>query len=284
MQCNGTGIKLSKTGERKPCKCGAGGGGMSTGSAPGGYGAPAQQAPVAYGAQASTGYGQQPPGGPGAQPSWQQQANPHASMRMNAPQPTGYGQPPPAQAPGASYSQPPPTHAPSGGSSNDVPLKMWFDAVDTDRSGSIQYKELQRALAMGNLNFSPAVCVQLIRAHNKSGTNTLSFAEFVELHRFLSSAQDSFQYFDKDRSGSLGLGEIYQALKHSGFTLDQTAFYSVCKSFDPDLTGNLRLDAYIALSLFLSSASKTFSAFDPQRTGKVTLDFNQFLYAGSQLV
>ena len=36
---------------------------------------------------------------------------------------------------------------------------------------------------------------------------------------------------------------------------------------------------YIAMSIFLQSTIKTFKAFDPQSTGRITLDFNQFVFA-----
>lgn len=42
-------------------------------------------------------------------------------------------------------------------------LSQWFGSVDTDRSGQIDVKELQRALAMGGLNFSLAVVAHMIR-------------------------------------------------------------------------------------------------------------------------
>jgi len=31
---------------------------------------------------------------------------------------------------------------------------QWFESIDTDRSGHLDAKELQRALALGNLNFT----------------------------------------------------------------------------------------------------------------------------------
>jgi len=40
---------------------------------------------------------------------------------------------------------------------------QWFDSVDVDRSGSISVMELQRALALGNLNFSLATVAHMIR-------------------------------------------------------------------------------------------------------------------------
>ncbi|KAI8462582.1 MAG: hypothetical protein J3K34DRAFT_475996 [Monoraphidium minutum] len=33
-------------------------------------------------------------------------------------------------------------------------LRQWFNSIDVDCSGHLDAKELQRALALGNLNFS----------------------------------------------------------------------------------------------------------------------------------
>jgi hypothetical protein len=40
---------------------------------------------------------------------------------------------------------------------------QWFRTVDESGDGKIDVKELQRALAMGNLNFSLQACAQFIR-------------------------------------------------------------------------------------------------------------------------
>ena len=68
-------------------------------------------------------------------------------------------------------------------------LWQWFMTVDTDRSGQINSHELQRALAMGNLNFSLALCQQMIRMHDRDGSGTISFDEFQSLHQFLTNTQ-----------------------------------------------------------------------------------------------
>lgn len=65
----------------------------------------------------------------------------------------------------------------------------------------------------------------------------------------------------------------------AGFKLDQPAFYAMLKSFDPDRNGQLGLPEFIAMTLFLRSATATFQAFDQQRTGRINLDYNQFIYA-----
>lgn len=55
------------------------------------------------------------------------------------------------------------------------------------------------------------------------------------------------------------------------------------RAFDPDRNGQLGLAEFIAMTLFLKSAAATFSAFDPQSEGRISLDFNQFVYACSNM-
>jgi hypothetical protein len=40
---------------------------------------------------------------------------------------------------------------------------QWFQAIDTDRSNSLSADELQRALALGGLNFSITDVDQMVR-------------------------------------------------------------------------------------------------------------------------
>jgi len=46
---------------------------------------------------------------------------------------------------------------------NCMVFTQWFQAVDQDGSNAIDAKELQQALALGNLHFSLAVCAHIIR-------------------------------------------------------------------------------------------------------------------------
>eukprot|EP00803_Ostreobium_quekettii_P002857 evm.model.scf_168.9 EVM.evm.TU.scf_168.9 scf_168:64105-67522(+) len=163
-------------------------------------------------------------------------------------------------------------------------LRTWFDAIDTDRNGHLTSEELQQALALGNLHFSLAAVAHMIRTHDMTGSGTITFPEFQRLHQFLSNMQSSFIFFDVDRNGQLTFDEVARALKHSGFNIERHAFDTMVKAFDPNRTASLDLAAYIALSLFLKSAAATFAAFDPNKTGRITLDFNQFLYAAANVI
>jgi len=172
-------------------------------------------------------------------------------------------------------------HAGAMAGDSEAMLRQWFGSVDTDRSGQIDVKELQRALAMGGLNFSLAVVAHMIRLHDRNQSGTIDFDEFSALHAFLTNMRSSFHFFDADRSGQLDLNEIKQAIGRAGFDLDQHSFYATVKAFDPDRTGTLGEPEFIAMTLFLQSARGIFSSFDTGRTGSVTFSFPQFVFAAA---
>lgn len=160
-------------------------------------------------------------------------------------------------------------------------LWQWFCSVDTDRSGQISVQELQRALSQAGLTFSLALCAQMIRLHDRDFSRTINFQEFQQLHQFITITQQAFYHYDRDRSNSLTRDEVYNALQQAGFHLDRPAFEQLFKTFDPDGNQQLSMAEFMAMTVFLQSCSLTFQAFDPQRIGKVTLDFSQFIYAAS---
>ncbi|KAI8464585.1 MAG: EF-hand [Monoraphidium minutum] len=163
-------------------------------------------------------------------------------------------------------------------------LQQWFLAIDKDKNGRLTAMELQSALQLGGLNFSLATVAHIIRIHDRSNTGAISFDEFCKLHEFLTNVQHSFEYFDQDRSGSLSYDEIYNALTHAGYQLDKPALQAVFQRFDPARGGSLGLAEFLALTLFLRSATATFNAFDPQRTGTIKVSFNQFLFASAHCI
>lgn len=163
-------------------------------------------------------------------------------------------------------------------------LRRWFDTIDRNRSGTLDAKELQAALAMGNLHFSLKAVAHMIRIHDPDRSGTIDFREFQTLHNFLMTMQGSFQHFDKDRSGSLNRQETYQAVTQAGYRLDGPAFEALFKAFDPDQDSQMGMPEYIAMTLVLTSAAKTFQAFDSQRQGRINLNWDQWIYAAANVV
>lgn len=98
---------------------------------------------------------------------------------------------------------------------------------------------------------------------------------------FRPSSDTTFKRYSSSFSDARNdrLDQVRQLVQSKGFQLDDTAFYTCCKSFDPDRTGDLGIPEYIALNLFLLSARNTFAAFDFQRSGVVNMNFGQFIYA-----
>ena len=139
---------------------------------------------------------------------------------------------------------------------------------------------------MGGLNFSMKLASSLIRMHDANSSNTLDFGEFSALHTYLQSLQQTFATCDRGRSGKLNLSEVQDALRRLGFDLDMApdgAFYKLVQSFDFNQEGTVVLDSFIALCIQVRNAQKVFNLFDAQRTGRVTLDFNQFIWSIAQL-
>ncbi|KAL6649148.1 hypothetical protein ACP70R_013372 [Stipagrostis hirtigluma subsp. patula] len=160
---------------------------------------------------------------------------------------------------------------------NAVVLREWFDRVDTGRTGNITAAQLQSALAVGNLDFPLSVVQQMIRMYDFDRNGTMSFEEFLALNKFLQKVQSVFSTLERGR-GFLSLEEVYEALIKLGFSLDSPAFYTVCESFDKSKKGMVHLDEFISLCIFVQSTRNLFNSFDTSNQGRVTLDFNQFVY------
>ncbi|KAL9238477.1 hypothetical protein vseg_012893 [Gypsophila vaccaria] len=160
---------------------------------------------------------------------------------------------------------------------NSEVLKQWFDRVDSAQLGNITARQLQSALAVGNLDLPLSVVQQMIRLYDFDKNGTMNFEEFVALNKFLLKVQQAFSDSERGR-GFLIHDEVYEALVKLGFSLDSPAFYTTCESFDQKKNGEFRLDSFISLCTFLQSASNLFNSFDTSKQGRITLDLNQFVY------
>ncbi|WZN66831.1 hypothetical protein HKI87_16g84020 [Chloropicon roscoffensis] len=160
-------------------------------------------------------------------------------------------------------------------------LMSFFVQIDENKNGWMDSHELQKALSMSSLNFSLTVTAQMIRVYGKAREGCITQDEFINLFTAVQNDIDAFKAFDTQGRGKLRLDQVRQGIQAKGYQLDDTAFYTCCKSFDPDRTGDIGIPEYIALNLFLLSARNTFAAFDFQRTGVINLNFGQFIYASA---
>ncbi|KAF3321126.1 sorcin-like isoform X1 [Carex littledalei] len=160
---------------------------------------------------------------------------------------------------------------------NSVVLREWFDRVDSSRTGNVTASQLQSALAVGNLNFPLSIVQQMIRMYDFDKNGTMNFEEFLALNKFLLKVQTVFSTLERGR-GFLPLDDVHAALVKLGYSFDSPAFYTLCESFDEKKMGMVRLDEFISLCIFVQSTRNLFNSFDTSKQGRVTLDFNQFVY------
>uniref|UniRef100_A0A6U2H5F0 EF-hand domain-containing protein n=1 Tax=Chlamydomonas euryale TaxID=1486919 RepID=A0A6U2H5F0_9CHLO len=160
----------------------------------------------------------------------------------------------------------------------------YFSQIDVNRNGLLDAEELQKALAIGGLHYGVNDTDLMVTAFDSSGSRALTLTEFQSLHQFLTSTTDKFKRADVRQAGTLGVAEVGASLREAGFTIDTQALDALIKRYDRNRTGALALDQFIRLSLFMHSATRTFSAFDTQRSNKVQFNFSQFIYASSHVV
>lgn len=90
-------------------------------------------------------------------------------------------------------------------------VQSWFNAVDKDRSGQINAKELQSALINGQgKNFSDQVCSLMIGMFDKTNKGTIDVYEFQQLYSYINQWLTVFRTYDRNQSGNIEEDELAQ--------------------------------------------------------------------------
>ncbi|GAA6059344.1 hypothetical protein JCM10212_003242 [Sporobolomyces blumeae] len=138
------------------------------------------------------------------------------------------GGPPPSQG----YA--PPGSSPYHPSSQDPPLRAWFDAVDLDRSGYITQLELKQALVNGDWQpFDDQTVQMLMRIFDTDGNGTITFQEFSGLWQYIKEWQNVFRTFDRDHSGTIESAELANALSTFGYNLSPQLINLLQRKYNP---------------------------------------------------
>ena len=162
-------------------------------------------------------------------------------------------------------------------------LQAWFMQIDTDRGGTLNVGEVQRALSLAGLNFSGKFVNSLINLVDNDCSGQLSVQEFVNMHAYLKKAYYTFVQCDADRSGILTINEMPGAFATLGFQLDMSpngSFYSFLKSYDFDKSGRFDQGIFIAMFVALSNAQRVHQRLQPMAP---TLTFDLFVWSLAQM-
>lgn len=88
-------------------------------------------------------------------------------------------------------------------------VQQWFTSVDKDRSGRIESKELQVALANGKgQHFSDIACQMMIGMFDKDKNGTVDVYEFQQLYNYINQWLGVFRMYDRDQSGCIEEQEL----------------------------------------------------------------------------
>jgi len=240
-----------------------------------GYGAPRSGYPGVP-PQGGGGYPGAPPQGsgyPGAPP----QGGGYPGQR---PQGGGYPGAPPPQQQGYGGGAPP--HQGYGGGQPgfggvDPQIAQWFNAVDQDRSGQIDARELQKALVNGNWsNFSEEACRMMIDMFDLDRSGNINVHEFSSLFKYINDWKGLFERIDADRSGFIEEREFAQALEQMGYRFSQTFVRNLLNKYDPR-GRRLTLDNFIVASVQIKKLTDSFRNRDREMRGQATFSYEDFV-------
>ncbi|PRW57843.1 sorcin-like [Chlorella sorokiniana] len=135
-------------------------------------------------------------------------------------------------------------------------------------------------MALGGLHFSLQACSQMVRLHDRDSSGTISIDEFRTLHLQLTEIKAGWTAAAAG-GDSISAQQAQQLIAQQGYRLEGPALTATCQAFDPDRNGRFGLPEYTMLCLFLKSCQNIFRAFDPQGTGRISLDVSQFVYCAA---
>nr|BAN39584.1 grainin 2 [Entamoeba histolytica] len=93
----------------------------------------------------------------------------------------------------------------------------------------------------------------------------------------LQNLQSWFISVDKDKSGTLEIGELKKAKFPGGIKVDDKTIKRLMRVFDIDMSGSIGFFEFLALWNFMNLCNETFKHFDADKSG--SLDVNELIKA-----
>ncbi|CEM09733.1 unnamed protein product [Vitrella brassicaformis CCMP3155] len=129
-------------------------------------------------------------------------------------------------------------------------IKEAFDLFDTDKSGTIDTKELKVAMASLGYEAKSETIFQMLAQLDKDGSNTLDFAEFLDLmaadddKEKRREVEKIFQLFDPEGTGYLSVKGLAKVVKELGEGLGMAELEEIIAKADSDGDGLLGFDDF----------------------------------------
>ncbi|KAI7825235.1 apoptosis-linked protein 2 [Gamsiella multidivaricata] len=156
-------------------------------------------------------------------------------------------------------------------------LRDWFDAVDTDHSGTLSCEELQRALMNGDgwTPFNMETVRMMMNMFDRDGNGTISFNEFIGLWNYIEKWKACFQTYDLDGSGTIDSMELQKALRGFGYNLSEVTVALIMTKYDVRGRGDISFDNFVQSCVTVQTLTDAFRRIDIAGTGIVTMTYEQ---------
>jgi len=136
-------------------------------------------------------------------------------------------------------------------------LKMVFDAFDTDGSGSVDEKELRRAMRVLGFEMSKETIREMIADLDTDNSGEIEFDEFLE---FILSKQgegrdihgeimQGFKLMDADNTGKISINNLRLASRQTGVKLSEQELQEMLFEADLDGDSEVSADEFIQIML-----------------------------------
>lgn len=116
-------------------------------------------------------------------------------------------------------------------------------------------------------------------------SGSINFMEFEGLYRYIQDWHGIFGRFDHDQSGLIDRAELHDALEGFGFSLPRDMVRKLEKRFapPPKAGGNqntgISFDRFLMACVTVKHYTEAFRSFDPNGTGRATMDYNAYVSA-----
>ncbi|OMH79649.1 Programmed cell death protein 6 [Zancudomyces culisetae] len=153
-------------------------------------------------------------------------------------------------------------------------LHYWFSAVDTNGNGSLDAGELQRALINGDWSpFDMETIRMMISMFDSDMNGTIDFKEFTRLWKYIEDWKKCFQTFDKDGSGTIDRGELYESLKAFGFNVSNNVVDTLMKKFATMGRKDINFDKFIYACVTVKMLTENFKKLDTDNDGWINVNY-----------
>ncbi|KAF9329684.1 Programmed cell death protein 6 [Podila minutissima] len=155
-------------------------------------------------------------------------------------------------------------------------LRKWFDAIDTDRSGTLNCVELGRALICADWTpFNGETVRLMMNMFGRDNDGTISFDEFIGLWQYIERWKACFRRYDFDASGTIDSHELLNALRAFGYNLSEEIVALIVRKYDVRGKGDISFDNFVQSCVTIQTLTDSFRRIDVAGVGVVSMTYEQ---------